>query len=89
MKSVKVYLYVSAPPEPTDPQYVCVSPHENTVRSAPQNTHLPNGSAGCIEIRPDLDCSPVKQPQRETLNEQARAARVTEGERDAAGCCTD
>ncbi len=25
MKSVKVYLYVSAPPEPTNPQYVCVS----------------------------------------------------------------
>ncbi len=35
MKSVKVYLYVSAPPEPNDPQYVCVSPHENTVRPAP------------------------------------------------------
>ncbi len=25
MKSVKVYLYVSAPPEQTEPQYVCVS----------------------------------------------------------------
>ncbi len=25
MKSVKVYLYVSARPEPNDPQYVCVS----------------------------------------------------------------
>ncbi len=25
MKSVKVYLYVSAPPELNDPQYVCVS----------------------------------------------------------------
>ncbi len=30
-----------------------------------------------------------RQPQREMLNEQARAARVTEGETDAAGCCTD
>ncbi len=36
MKSVKVYLYVSAPPEPTDPQYVCLYfPYKNTVRSAP------------------------------------------------------
>ncbi len=25
-----------------------------------QNTHLPNGSAGCIEIRPDLDCFSVQ-----------------------------
>ncbi len=60
MKSVKVYLYVSAPPEPTDPQYVCVSHMKIRLGRHRQNTHLPNGSEGCIEIRPDLDCSPSK-----------------------------
>ncbi len=52
------------------------------MRSAPPNTHLPNSPAGCIEIRPDLDCSPVKQPQQDA---QARAARGAEREvREAA-----
>ncbi len=89
MKSVKVYLYVSARPEPNDPQYVCVSHMKIRWGRHRQNTHLPNGSAGCIEIRPDLDCFlRPRQPQRETLNEQARASASDRGgERDAAGCC--
>ncbi len=60
MKSVKVYLYVSAPPEPTDPQYVCDSHMKIRWGRHRQNTHLPNSPAGCIEIRPDLKCSPSK-----------------------------
>ncbi len=60
MKSVKVYLYVSARPEPNDPQYVCVSHMKIRWGRHRQNTHLPNGSAGCIEIRPDLDCFSVQ-----------------------------
>ncbi len=81
MKSVKVDLYVSAPPEQINSQYVCVSHMKIRWGRHRQNTHLPNGSAGCIEIRPDLDCSPPRQPQ---LNEQARAARGAEweGERE-------
>ncbi len=60
MKSVKVYLYVSARPEPNDPQYVCVSHMKIRWGRHRQNTHLPNGPAGCIEIRPDLDCFSVQ-----------------------------
>ncbi len=30
------------------------------MRPAPPNTHLPNSPAGCIEIRPDLDCFSVQ-----------------------------
>ncbi len=60
MKSVKVYLYVSAPPEPTDPQYVCISHMKIRWGRHRQNTHLPNSPAGCIEIRPDLDCFSVQ-----------------------------
>ncbi len=45
----------------TDWTTVCLCfPHENTVRPAPPNTHLPNSPAGCIEIRPDLDCFSVQ-----------------------------
>ncbi len=60
MKSVKVYLYVSARPEPNDPQYVCVSHMKIRWGRHRQNTHLPNSPAGCIEIRPDLDCFSVQ-----------------------------
>ncbi len=57
---MKVYLYVSAPPEQTEPQYVCVSHMKIRWGRHRQNTHLPNGSAGCIEIRSDLDCFSVQ-----------------------------
>ncbi len=78
MKSVKVYLYVSAPPEPINPQYVCVSPHENAVRSAPPEykTHIyPMAQLDALKFDPDLDCSPPRQPQQDA---QARAARDAE-----------
>ncbi len=71
---------VSAPPEPTNPQYVCVSPHENTVRPAPPEyrTHIyPIAQLSALKFDPDLDCSPVKQPQQDA---QARAARGAERE---------
>ncbi len=64
MKSVKVYLYVSARPEPNDPQYVCVSHMKIRWGRHRQNTHLPNSPAGCIEIRPDLDCFSVQDNRR-------------------------
>ncbi len=79
---------VSAPPEPINSQYVCVSPHENAVRSAPPEykTHIyPMAQLNALKFDPDLDCSPPRQrsrthkhEQRETLNEQARAARDAE-----------
>ncbi len=83
MKSVKVYLYVSAPPEPTDPQYVCVSHMKIRWGRHRQNTHLPNGSAGCIEIRPrprffsvqDNRSRTHKYAQREALNERCERQR--------------
>ncbi len=83
MKSVKVYLYVSARPEPNDPQYVCVSHMKIRWGRHCQNTHLPNGSAGCIEIRPDLDCFSVQDNRsaRRWMNKHEQA-RVTEGERE-------
>ncbi len=71
---------VSAPPEPTNPQYVYVSPHENTVRPAPPEykTHIyPIAQLSALKFDPDLDCSPVKQPQQDA---QARAARGAERE---------
>ncbi len=71
---------VSAPPEPTNPQYVCVSPHENTVRPAPPEykTHIyPMAQLSALKFDPDLDCSPARQPQQ---NAQARAARGAERE---------
>ncbi len=75
----------------TDWPTVCLCfPHENTVRSAPPK-HPSTQWLSWMHWnspRPRLFLRP-RQPQRETLNEQARAARVTEGERDAAGCCTD
>ncbi len=69
---------VSAPPEPTNPQYVCVSPHENTVRPAPPEykTHIyPMAQLSALKFDPDLDCSPPRQPQQDV---QARAARGAE-----------
>ncbi len=76
---------VSAPPEPTNPQYVCVSPHENTVRPAPPEykTHIyPMAQLSALKFDPDLDCSPPRQPQQDA---QARAARGAEREaREAA-----
>ncbi len=71
---------VSAPPEPTNPQYVCDSPHENTVRPAPPEyrTHsYPMASLSALKFDPDLDCSPPRQPQQDA---QARAARGAERE---------
>ncbi len=71
---------VSAPPEPTNPQYVCVSPHENTVRPAPPEykTHIyPMAQLSALKFDPNLDCSPARQPQQ---NAQARAARGAERE---------
>ncbi len=71
---------VSAPPEPTNPQYVCVSPHENTVRPAPPEykTHIyPMAQLSALKFDPDLDCSPPRQPQQDA---QARAARGAERE---------
>ncbi len=68
----------SAPPEPTNPQYVCVSPHENTVRPAPPDykTHIyPMAQLGALKFDPDLHCSPPRQPQQDA---QARAARDAE-----------
>ncbi len=68
----------SAPPEPTNPQYVCVSPHENTVRLAPPEykTHIyPMAQLSALKFDPDLDCSPPRQPQQDA---QARAARDAE-----------
>ncbi len=76
-----VYLYVSAPPEPTDPQYVCVSHMKIRWGRHRQNTHLPNGSAGCIEIRPrpfsiqDNRSRTHKHAQREALNERCERQR--------------
>ncbi len=62
--------------------------HENAVRSAPPDykTHIyPVAELDALKFDPDLDCSPPRQPQRETLNEQARAARGAEREaREAA-----
>ncbi len=83
MKSVKVYLYVSAPPEQTEPQYVCVSHMKIRWGRHRQNTHLPNSPAGCIEIRPDLDCFSVQDNRsaRRWMNKHEQA-RVTEGERE-------
>ncbi len=69
---------VSAPPEPTNPQYVCVSPHENAVRPAPPEykTHIyPVAQLDALKFDPDLDCSPPRQPQQDA---QARAARDAE-----------
>ncbi len=83
MKSVKVYLYVSARPEQTEPQYVCVSHMKIRWGRHRQNTHLPNSPAGCIEIRPDLDCFSVQDNRsaRRWMNKHEQA-RVTEGERE-------
>ncbi len=76
---------VSAPPEPINSQYVCVSPHENAVRSAPPEyeTHIyPMAQLSALKFDHDLDCSPPRQPQQDA---QARAARGAEREaRDAA-----
>ncbi len=69
---------VSAPPEPINSQYVCVSPHENAVRSAPPEykTHIyPTAQLSALKFDPDLDCSPPRQPQQDA---QARAARDAE-----------
>ncbi len=69
---------VTAPPEPTNPQYVCVSPHENAVRPAPPEykTHIyPVAQLDALKFDPDLDCSPPRQPQQDA---QARAARDAE-----------
>ncbi len=68
----------SAPPEPTNPQYVCVSPHENTVRPAPPEykTHsYPMAQLSALKFDPDLDCSPPRQPQQDA---QARATQDAE-----------
>ncbi len=69
---------MTAPPEPTNPQYVCVSPHENAVRPAPPEykTHIyPVAQLDALKFDPDLDCSPPRQPQQDA---QARAARDAE-----------
>ncbi len=69
---------VSPPPEPINPQYVCVSPHENAVRPAPPEykTHIyPTAQLNALKFDPDLDCSPPRQPQQDA---QARAARDAE-----------
>ncbi len=71
---------VSAPPEPTNPQYVYVSPHENTVRPAPpeyKTNIYPMAQLSALKFDPDLDCSPARQPQQDA---QARAARGAERE---------
>ncbi len=71
---------VSAPPEPTNPQYASVFPHENAVRPAPPEyrTHIyPIAQLSALKFDPDLDCSLIKQPQQDT---QARAARGAERE---------
>ncbi len=71
---------VSAPPEPTNPQYASVFPHENAVRPAPPEyrTHIyPIAQLSALKFDPDLDCSLIKQPQQDA---QARAARDAERE---------
>ncbi len=60
MKSVKVYLYVSARPEPNDPQYVCVSHMKIRWGRHRQNTHLPNSPAGALKFAPTSTVSPSK-----------------------------
>ncbi len=68
---------VSAPPEPTNPQYVCVSPHENAVRPAPPEykTHIyPMAQLDALKFDPDLDCSPPRQPQQDAQAAQAAEA---------------
>ncbi len=71
---------VSAPPEPTNPQYASDSPHENAVRPAPPEyrKHIyPIAQLSALKFDPDLDCSPPRQPQQDA---QARAARGAERE---------
>ncbi len=71
---------VSAPPEPTNPQYASDSPHENAVRPAPPEyrKHIyPIAQLSALKLDPDLDCSPPRQPQQDA---QARAARGAERE---------
>ncbi len=73
---------VSAPPEPTNPQYVCVSPHENAVRPAPPayKTHIyPVAQLDALKFDPNLDCSPPRQPQQDAqAREAAQAAQAAQ-----------
>ncbi len=82
---------VSAPPEPTNPQYVYVSPHENTVRPAPPEykTHIyPMAQLSALKFDPTSTV--LRQDNRSRTHKQRRQRRESEGgERDAAGCCTD
>ncbi len=60
MKSVKVYLYVSAPPEPNDPQYVCVS-HMKIRWGRHRQTHIyPIAQLGALKFAPTSTVSPSK-----------------------------
>ncbi len=72
MKSVKVYLYVSAPPGPTSKVCLCF-PHENTVRPAPpeyKTPIYPIAQLDALKFAPTSNVLRPRQPQRETLNEQ-------------------
>ncbi len=76
---------VSAPPEPTNPQYVYVSPHENTVRPAPPEykTHIyPMAQLSALKfdptstvLRQDNRSRTHKHEQREALNERHERQR--------------
>ncbi len=76
---------VSAPPEPTNPQYVCVSPHENAVRSAPPEykTHIyPVARLDALKfdptstvLRQDNRSRTHKHEQREKQNERHERQR--------------
>ncbi len=89
---------VSAPPEPTNPQYVCDSPHENTVRPAPPEykTHIyPMASLSALKFDPDLTVlrqdnrsRTHKHEQRGALNKwHERQRKQRERQRKKCGLC--
>ncbi len=60
MKSVKVYLYVSAPPEQTDPQYVCVSHMKIRWGRHRQTPIYPIAQLDALKFAPTSTVSPSK-----------------------------
>ncbi len=77
MKSVKVYLYVSAPPEPTDPQYVCVS-HMKIRWGRHRQTHIyPIAQLDALKFAPTSNVLRPRQPQQDAQERAARDAEWT------------